>query len=105
MSNDIDVRIVLDDNATLVGAASFDFEGNVTLENPAFLIPNEQGGVNFIPALMAMGIDESETEIFITKDKLKFGKSFLADPQIANAYKQTMGYSVHDLPETKQLIL
>lgn len=105
MSEELDIRIVIDDQATIVGSAKIDFNGTVTLENPAFLMPDENGQVAFIPALRAMGIDESETEIVITKEKLKFGKSFLADPSIAQAYKQQMGYTVIELPEQSKLIL
>lgn len=105
MSEELDIRIVLDDNATIIGVATVGLNGDVTLENPAFLIPTETGEVHFIPALQAMGIDESETEIFLTKDKLKFGKAFVADPRMASQYKSAMGYTVLELPEDKKLIL
>lgn len=105
MTQELDIRIVLDDTSTIIGAATVSLNGDVTLENPAFLIPDERGQVGFIPALLAMGIDESETEIFITKDKLKFGKSFLASKEMAQAYAQTMGYSNIELPAEKKLIL
>lgn len=101
----IEVRVIIDDNATIVGATTTDLQGNVTVENPAFLIPDEHGVPNFIPALRAMGVDDSETEIYITKDKLKFGKAFLADKQIAQMYKQQMGYVALELPEESKLIL
>lgn len=105
MSEELDIRIVLDDTATIIGVAKVGLNGDVTLENPAFLIPTETGEVQFIPALQAMGIDESETEIFLTKDKLKFGKAFVADPRMASQYKSAMGYTVLELPEDKKLIL
>ena len=104
-NEELDIRIVFDDNATIIGNAAFSMNGDVTLTDPAFLIPDESGAVHFIPALQAMGVAQHETEIFITKDKLKFGKSFEADPRIANQYKMQFGYAVLELPEEKKLIL
>lgn len=104
-SNELDIRIVIDDTTTIIGCATFDLQGNVTIEQPAFMIPDEHGRVQFIPTLPSMGISEEETTLEIAKSSLKFGKAFKADAQIAQLYKQSMGITVIEVPATKQLIL
>lgn len=105
MTTELDVRIVVDDQATIIGIASFDDLGTVTLLDPAFIVPDQGNKAQFIPVLLAMGIHPDEDRITITADKLKFGKAFKPLDEVKNAYLKDFGYTVLDLPEEKKLIL
>lgn len=107
MSNEVDVKVIfLKDSSTIVGnVAKTDLDGvTVTIENPAYIVPAQQG-FQIVPLLDTAGVAEKETSITINlKEDIRFGKLFEIDEALGEGYKQTFGYSVIQVPDQKLIL-
>lgn len=101
MSN---VKMIFDTAGTIVGEVIENVsDSNFAVKNPVYVVPTEEG-FSLIPALVAMGVDDSEDEMLFTKSEIKYGKCYTPNEMIVKNYQDMFKDVKLELPDT-QLIL
>lgn len=95
--------LFLKDSSQIIGNVLSETDTTITLQDPCYLMATQQG-TQLIPFLAMAGVDDSETEVEISKSDLRFAKLYTPLEDVANGWKDTFNIPFIETPSNKILL-